>query len=72
MGDIMSLQGSIFPSIGFVQFEIEAADPERNIKRIEEELSKVNPHLHALVKHDCLLVHRGILPFYGKEAYLNM
>ncbi len=49
MSDFMSLHANLFPSIGFIQFQITPADPKKNIHRVTTELSKVQPDLHSLV-----------------------
>ncbi len=45
----ISLHTNLFPSIGFIQLQVALGDPTKNVRRILEELSKVQPDLHSLV-----------------------
>ncbi len=49
MYEIRPLHANLFPSIGFVQFSIDPANPLQNLHRIKVELSKVEPDRHSLV-----------------------
>ncbi len=49
MSDIISLHTNLFPSIGFIQLQAEPADPQKNVQRIQDELSKAPPDPHSLL-----------------------